>query len=285
MRAPSSGWRPRLSTRADNAQLPVWERPTAGSVVPVGTPVVLRVLSGDWRGPTLSPLDYQAVRFTVDGAPVATVTLPRLELRTRPNDGTQTLVPLWETSWIPPQGREGTAAVFRAEAVDRAGLTAPVQALVVSLSADTAPFISPLSPSLSATVTATNAVPLEFLGTVGDDTMSQGLSIELRIDGATVAQARLFGGTNSASSGSAPYRLTWTPTGGPTTTPRRAELVATDVRGLFVSVAYDVMVVNDRPPTVSITSPANQSLIVGGSRATFEANVLDDSPGLRTRRL
>lgn len=162
-----------------SALLPVWERPTPGSVVPVGSAITLRVLSGDWTASaTLSPLDYQAVRFTVDNAPVATVTLPRLELRRRPVDGTQTLVPLWETSWIPPPGREGTSAVFRAEAVDRAGLTAPVQAVLVSLAADTAPFLSPLSPSTNATVTATNAVPLEFSGIVGDDTMSQGVGVE-----------------------------------------------------------------------------------------------------------
>lgn len=264
-----------------SALTPIWETPGPGSVVPVGAPQVLRVLSGSWKADpfTLSALDFQAVRFTVDDATVAIVTVPRMETRTQPVSGKVVFVPLWETTWTPQPGLAGASAVLRAEAIDRSGLACPVDAVLVSLGVDAPPFLSMDSPQPGVPVTVTAGHPRVWRGLAGDDTISLGVSVELRVDGATVAQTRAFGGTYLSGSGAAPFELSWTPPPSSVGTTHVVEVVGTDVANHPTRSLYSATVVADQPPSVAITRPTAQQVLTAGQSLVLEAAALDDSGG------
>jgi large repetitive protein len=192
-----------------SSRTPILEIPSVGSILPTGIPQVVRMLSRPWKLGTALSSDYEVVHVTVDDAPLATISLPRTELRLNPDTGKIVLVPIWETTWTPPLGREGTSAVLRIDAIDSNGRSTQVVTTIVGLAADAPPFVAMNSPALGANVTATAGAPLNFSGTVGDDALSLGLDIELRLDGATVASTRVFGGNYTTSSGSVPFNLTW----------------------------------------------------------------------------
>ncbi|RKH40976.1 hypothetical protein D7X12_19415, partial [Corallococcus sicarius] len=265
---------------APSSRTVVYEAPEAGQVLIAGLPQTVRVTSGDWKTATLSPNDFQSVRFSVDGAPLGAASAPRVEVRSKPTDkGTQqVLVPVWEVSFIPPLTAAGTGVVLRAEAVDGVGAQVPVQSLAVRVAADSAPLITLKKPDHSP-VDVTAGAPFAVSGAVADDALAFGVDVKLLVQGAVVASQRLTKSSFEGSpSGSAEFSFHWTPPASLLGADVKVEVQAIDVGGNPRVVTFQAKVKADQPPQLNIVSPGVSDPILAGSRMLLAADVSDDSP-------
>ena len=250
-----------------------WESPSV--TVAAGAPVTLRVCDRPNPPPCKGggPA-FQVVRFSADMDPLGAVQVPRMELRVcNPQTGEKTLVPLWEFTWVPATSRAGTSVGLRAEAVDLAGATAPIEAYMVRVGVDAPPLVTISAPGSGASFSLGRQVTVT--GLVADDTMSLGVDARLLVDGQIVNRAQLLGGLNGSTAGSAPYSLSWTPG---SLGPHLLEVSAVDAHQQETRRSLSITVLADAPPQLSILSPASQATPIVGSSLSLTAAVTDDSP-------
>ncbi|HYO69399.1 MAG TPA: Ig-like domain-containing protein, partial [Archangium sp.] len=256
----------------------IFEAPLAGAQLIEGVPQIIRVTSGDWQSGTLSALDFQVVRFTIDSAPLGTVQIPRMEARTLTVGGQSKtiLVPLWELHYTPPPGSAGTTVSIRAEGVDATGALAKSETLLLRLVGNSAPFVSIRQP-LGPVVDATAGVPLDVRGLIGDDALTFGVNASLLVEGTAVDSARLSeGGLSGSPMGSQAFQFKWTPPAALVGKTVRVEVQAVDHGGLLRRGGFDAYIRTDQPPQVSILTPTAAQDVRVGTELMLTASILDD---------
>lgn len=176
----------------------------------------------------------------------------------------------YTTTYAPPT--PGTY-VFDAIATDDRGNTAVSNISTVTAAFGT-PTISITSPNSNATARATPNVPFTITATAVGGTGAQVLLVEFLLDGNTIGTA-----TTPTATGGSSYSFKWTPTtaqlGTHQLTARVTDtnsLTATSAQTININVANAV----GTPPTVAITSPANNAVIQSLSQVNITAS---SSPG------
>ncbi|WP_158626148.1 Ig-like domain-containing protein, partial [Corallococcus praedator] len=256
----------------------VYETPSTGANLIEGQPQVLRVTSGDWTGGALSVLDFQSVRFTVDGAPLGVAQTPRVEIRAVPDSKPvkHVAVPLWEVTYVPPPGSAGSSAALRAVGVDSGGALAQGPTLLVSIVKNAPPLVSIRQP-LGTLVEARAELPLTISGIVADDALSFGVRTALLVDGNAVATTTLTAdGLAGSSTSSKDYAFTWTPPATSVDRRHRIEVQAIDNAGLERRTGFDLAVLKDAAPQIAIQTPTHNANVVAGSTLQLTAKVIDD---------
>ncbi|HEX4384504.1 MAG TPA: Ig-like domain-containing protein, partial [Myxococcales bacterium] len=265
---------------ADSSTPVVYDNPQPGAVLIEGLTVVLRVTSGDWTTGNLSSGDFQQVTFTAGGVAIGTTAIPRMEPRqlTVTDDSGNPkqitiYVPLWELAWTPPAGSGGTSAVVRADGVDAFGAISHGAALLLRIASPGAPLVTIQSPA-GAQADATEGVPLNVSGTVGDVALALGANVSLLVDGTAVATAAIRGSLGGALAGSAPFSLAWTPAHAQSGKTVHVEVSATDASGLNTRVGFQALVRPLSPPQVAVLTPGDLSSAIAGQVITLTASVL-----------
>ena len=256
----------------------VYDAPAPGALLVEELPHPLRVTSGDWRSDELGTGDFQVVRFYADGALIGSAHTPRVEWRKRNPDDEQppVAVPLWEISYLPSTALKGRSVVIRAEAVDRNGSVATGDALVVRVAEDLPPLVH-LSSPIGAEVPATQGVPLLVAGTVTDDALAFGATLELIANDGVATSTSVITPSSQGFSGSRAFSLTWTPPASSVGASVRLDVRATDARGNVTVVGFHAVVGQDQPPQVAVLSPAQGASVPTGSTVSLTANVVDES--------
>lgn len=207
--------------------------PATNTSVPVNNPVSLSADATDPDGNIVS------VQFFANSQSVATVT-------TYP----------YVTTWTPTS--LGTFAIT-ARAVDDSGNSVPSASVIVTVTGNNAPTVSLTSPAAGSNLVAGSPIALTATAADTDGTV---VSVRFTANGVVVGTAT-----------SAPFRVTWTPSGGGTYV---LVAQATDNSGNFTaSSPITVTVGSNRAPTVSILSPSIGSGVQVGAGVTISASASD----------
>lgn len=217
--------------------------PAAGSSVSVGNPTSITANASDPDGNIVS------VQFFANGTAL----------------GTDATFP-YSASWTPTA--LGTYSIT-AKATDNEGNVVTSSTVAVTVGTNTSPVVALTNPASATTVSA--GTPVNLAATATD------------VDGTVTTVRFLANGILLGSAGAAPYRLTWTPTGGGTYS---VTAEATDNTGNVVTSSPVVVTVSgNRAPVVTITAPvvgATTQVGTGASPATVTASVSDPDGTIRS---
>ncbi|HEX2852082.1 MAG TPA: Ig-like domain-containing protein [Opitutaceae bacterium] len=218
--------------------------PTAGANLSVGNPVSITSSASDADG------NISGVQFLVNNAVVgaADTTFP------------------YSTSWTPVALGNYS---LTARAIDNDGNVVTSSAVVVTVGTNAGPAVTLTSPAATTTVSA--GTPINLAAAASD------------VDGTITGVRFLANGISVGSATSAPYRATWTPTGGGTFL-ITAE-VTDNTGNVTTSLPVTVNVSGNRVPLVSITAPAigaTTQVGTGASPATLTVSASDPDGTIRS---
>ncbi len=144
-----------------------------------------------------------------------------------------------------------------AKAYDNAGATTTSAIVTVKVNANVAPAVSITAPANNSAYTAPATIAITASASDGDG---------------TVKQVDFYqGSTKIGSSTTSPYAFTWTNVAGATYS---LTAKATDDKGA-VTTSRAVTVKVNKPPTVSLTAPADNAVVVGPASVTISATAAD----------
>lgn len=171
--------------------------------------------------------------------------------------GTAATAAPYSGTWTPTSA--GTYSIT-ARATDNSGNITTSTALTVTITANGAPTVSLVSPANGATASAGTVVTLTASAADADGTVT---SVRFLVNGFQVAPAVV----------AVPFSTAWTPTAVGTYT---IVAEATDNTGNVTSSApRTISVIANQPPTVALTSPANNSSLPAGEPITVTATASD----------
>jgi chitodextrinase len=207
--------------------------PAASSVLQAGSITSVVATASDADG-TVSSVQFFANGVSIGSVSAAPYTVP----------------------WTPvAPGNYSLTAI----ATDNAFATTTSSAVAVTVNANAAPTVTLTSPTTGSTVVAGLPVSVSANASDSDGTVT---SVRFTANGITIGTAA-----------TAPYRVTWTPSGGGS---YALVAIATDNSGNITNSSAVTVTVNaNQPPVVSITSPATGSNLQVGNSVTVTATASD----------